>query len=168
MKQFLSLLLTAASVAQAQTFSTTNNECWKGEGGRYKGECKDVYFFTCDIYLVEPDTACNVYVFSDSRLTWFSQDLSVYYWTYYKASGVDKKADVTGDDFESSKCNIENDTPSTYEKGLVMNYTGGMCGTKYQIGNADTFYDNEFKVMKDGASTLLLGAATAILAVLAF
>jgi len=118
---------------------------------------------------VDKDTSCNVYTFSDSRLTWFSQDISVYYWTYYKKSGVDKKTEVNGADFESGeKCTQEDSIAASYEKGLVMNYTGGMCGYKFQISNADTYYDNTFKVMKDGASNLLLGAAVAISAILAF
>ena len=43
-----------------------------------------------------------------------------------------------------------------------------MCGYKFQLTNTDTYYDNEFKVMKDSASSLLLGAAAALTAVLAF
>lgn len=129
MKSFLPLALTAASVA-AQTFVTNNNECWKGEGGRYKEECSDVYFFTCDVYIVDKDTSCNVFTFSDSRLTWFSVDITAYFWAYYKNDGVDKKADVSGSDFDS-KCKQEDSTAQIYDKGSVMNYTAGMCGYKF-------------------------------------
>ena len=68
--------------------------------------------------MVEPDTACNVYTFSDTRMTWFSQDLTSYYWTYYRKNGVDKKREIDGKDFEEGKlCAIDTDTASSYEKG---------------------------------------------------
>jgi hypothetical protein len=64
-------LSTLAVLAHTQeVILTTNNECWKGEGGRFVENCDDVYFLTCDIYEVDPDTSCNVFTFSDSRLTW--------------------------------------------------------------------------------------------------
>ena len=106
-------LALCAAVASAQTFVTTNNECWLGQGGEYIEECKDVYFFTCDVYEVQPDTACNVYTFSDSRVTWFSQDIITHYWEYYRRTGVDKndvidgKADMT----EEGKCYAVDETP---------------------------------------------------------
>ena len=73
----------AIAYANAQSNTTTNNECWKGEGGRYVSACKDVYFFTCDNYIVEPDSSCNVYTFSDGRLTWNTSDVKVQFWSYY-------------------------------------------------------------------------------------
>lgn len=121
------------------------------------------------MYVVEPDTACNVYTFSDTRLTWFSQDISAYYWNYVKKEGVDKNTAIGGDDIEAGKlCFASDSTASNYNKGEVKNYKSAMCGYKFQLTNADTYYDNEFKVMKDSASSLLLGAAAALTAVLAF
>lgn len=70
-------------LANAQTLVTTDNECFKGEGGRYKEECDDVYFLTCDVYEINANGACNIFVFSDSRITWFSADISIHLWEYY-------------------------------------------------------------------------------------
>ena len=169
MKAFFTVALSAA-VASAQTFVTTNNECWLGQGGEYQEECKDVYFFTCDVYTVEPSAACNVYTFSDSRVTWFSQDLIAHYWEYYRRTSVDKDASIDGyeDMTEEGKCYAVSDVPTQYTNGLVMNYTKGMCGFKYQITNNNEEYPNEFQVLKDSAATLLASSAVAIAAVLAF
>ena len=49
MKSTIAIACTLA-FASAQTIITTNNECWKGEGGSYLGECSSVYFLTCDEY----------------------------------------------------------------------------------------------------------------------
>ena len=73
----------AVAYANAQATTTTTNECWKGEGGRYVGECSDVYFFTCDNYIINKESSCNVYTFSDGRLTWNTSDIKVQYWEYY-------------------------------------------------------------------------------------
>ena len=52
MKAALSFAL-ASTLATAQTVISTDNECWLGEGGKYTGSCSDVYFFTCDEYVVD-------------------------------------------------------------------------------------------------------------------
>ena len=74
-----------AAAASAQTVITTDSECWLGQGGVYVGSCSDVYFFTCDKY--EVTDACNIFTFSDSRITWFASDISAHYWSYYFNSG---------------------------------------------------------------------------------
>ena len=48
-----------------------------------------------------------------------------------------------------------------------MNYTTGMCGFKYQITNSHPTVESEFKVLKDGASSLLASTALAMAALLA-
>ena len=59
--------------------------------------------------------------------------------------------------------------PTAYENGLVMNYTGGMCGFKYQVtNNNENGFSQDFKVMKDNAATLLAGSAMAMAAILSF
>jgi hypothetical protein len=101
MKSFISLGLTFAVASAGGTVATTDNECWKGEGGKYSGECSDVYFFTCDEYTIE--SACNVYTFSDSRITWFSEnDLTVYFWELYRNKGTNNDAKITGKDLDST------------------------------------------------------------------
>jgi len=171
MNSYISISL-AVAVASAQTFVSTNNECWLGQGGRYTGECSDVYFFTCDEYEVDAATACNVFTFSDSRITWFPQDITVHYWSYYRNDGTSNDASVGGEDFGESKnegkCHPIAEVPTQYTNGEVMNYTEGMCGFKYQITNGDEDYINKFTVLKDGAATLLAGSALALAALLAF
>ena len=82
MKAF-ALSLAIASVSASNSVVQTNKECWNGENGAYVGDCSDVYFFTCDKYEVKNDASCNVYTFSDSRLTWLTSDITVQVWSYY-------------------------------------------------------------------------------------
>ena len=159
-----------AAVASAQTFTSTSNECWLGQGGQWFDNCSDVYFFTCDIYEVNKGDACNVYIFSDSRVTWFSQDIIAHFTEYYRRPGVASKEPIDGarDMAGEERCYSVTDTAQQYENGLVMNYTGGMCGFKYQITNTNADYPNEFEVLKDGAATLFATSAIALAAALAF
>ena len=175
MKSFISLAVCFAVASAANTVATTDNECWKNQGGKYEKECNDVYFFTCDEYTVE--TSCNVYTFSDSRLTWFSEnDLKVYFWELYRNNGTSNEAKITGKDLDATstsingkgKCHPSASQPTPYENGKVKNYTTGMCGFKYQITNIGGNGSIGFKVMKDSAATLLAGSALALAAVLAF
>ena len=160
-------LACALATANAQTVITTSNECWKGQGGSYTGTCSSVYFFTCDEYEVE--SSCNVLTFSDSRVTWFASDITVAMWSYYLSQGEDQNREIVGDNFDDGVCYAINTVPDSYENGVVMNYTGGMCGFKYQITNAnENGFASKFKVMKDSASTLLAGSAMAIAAILSF
>ena len=48
-----------------------------------------------------------------------------------------------------------------------MNYTDGMCGFKYQVTNKHPTFESEFKVLKDGASSLLASTALAMAALMA-
>ena len=166
MKAAFTLACVVATI-NAQTVITTSNECWKGQGGSYRGSCSDVYFFTCDEYEVE--TSCNVLTFSDSRLTWFASSVNVAYWSYYLAQNADSENEITGADFDNGNCYEYDPVPTAYENGLVMNYTGGMCGFKYQVtNNNENGFPQQFKVMKDNAATLLAGSAMAMAAILSF
>ena len=160
-------LASVLATVNAQTVITTDNECWQGQGGSYVGSCSSVYFFTCDEYEVE--SSCNVLTFSDSRLTWFGADVRVAMWSYYLSTGEDLSREITGENFDDGVCFQIDSVPTSYENGLVMNYTSGMCGFKYQVDNAnESGFVSYFKVMKDNATTLLAGSAMAIAAVLSF
>ena len=133
MKASLLLALAAASV-NAESIATTGQECWNGEGAQYVDSCSDVYFFTCDVYEIFPGESCNVFTFSDSRLTWMTQEIKVYFWSYYLKQTVEMGTAVTADDFvntEEASCYALSEIPEQYEAGKVMNYTDGMCGFKY-------------------------------------
>jgi hypothetical protein len=169
MKSF-ALALAAATVSAQTTNVATNNECWNGEGGRYKGSCSDVYFFTCDEYVIDPAAACNIFTFSDSRVTWLGSDISLVYWSFYANAGF-TGGDATSADFAqdgNGGCYPIDSIPTQYTNGLVMNYTGGMCGFKYQVTNGNADFDNKFKVLKDSAATIMASSVVAIAAVLAF
>ena len=158
--------------ANASTVITTDNECWNGDGGEYVEPCSDVYFFTCDVYEIRE--SCNVFTFSDSRITWYSAEISVHYWTYYLSGNVPADTEFDASDFgdaddEESNCYAISSVPTKYSNGDIMNYTGGMCGFKYQFDNSNANgFSSEVKVMKDSATTLLAGSALAIAAVLSF
>lgn len=81
-------------LVNAQTIETTDNECFKGEGGKYKEECSDAYFFGCDVYEIREKSACNIFVFSDSRITWFSVDIRVHSWDYYLNDGQEDDTEI--------------------------------------------------------------------------
>ena len=161
----------ATQMVNAQVIITTKNECWKGEGGKFVDNCSDVYFLTCDNYEIYKDSACNVFVFSDSRVTWIPEQIKVNTWAYYYREGTeDKEATATADMFgESEKdgtvCFPGKEIPTVYKNGAVNNFTDGMCGYKYQLTNEDKVHSNKFKVLKDRASMLVasslaLGLAT--------
>ena len=170
----VSLLSLAAQMVSAQVIITTKNECFKGEGGKFVDNCSDVYFLTCDNYIVEKNESCNVFVFSDSRVTWIPEDITVNYWAYYFQPGQNDEQAVTSADFaekraDEGKCKPGEDIPKVYKMGKVMNYTDGMCGYKYQITNADKNYENKFKVLKDRSTTLLASSiALALTSMLVF
>ena len=163
-------LAVAAATASANTIFTTNNECWKGEGGQYTGSCRDVFYLTCDTYEVAADAACNVFTFSDSRIEWNTSQITVVTWSYNRHNNWDKSlGKVSGDDFVSGgRCYQVEDVPEPYDKGQPMNHTSGMCGFKWQVTNGNADYPNDFKVMKDGAASLLAGAAALLVATMAF
>lgn len=168
------LLLSVAASASAQVIVTTDNECWLGQGGRFIDNCDDVYFLTCDNYEVEADSSCNVFTFSDSRLTWVSQEITVSNWDYYLRQDLSVDTAYTAKDFGESKedknalCYPAKETPSSYENGRIENYTSGMCGFKFQIINNNKDYPNKFKVLKDSALMVAAGSAAALTAILAF
>ena len=130
---FLVTLAASTASVQAQVRSTIN-ECFKNEGGKLIGSCSDVYFLTCDIYEVNPDSSCNVFTFSDSRLIWDSNDITVKYLDYYLKFDADPNTEITAEQFEEGGVCVpanEDSSFNPYDKGKVMNYTGGMCGFKY-------------------------------------
>ena len=158
------LIALAAATVNAESISTTSQECWKGEGGLYFEPCNDVYFFTCDVYHILPGESCNVFTFSDSRMEWFSQRVSAVYWTYMEST--EAKGEEDPRDPFSVGCEILTPQPTPYSSATKINYQGGICGFKFQVSNSDANTDYEFTVLRDGASTLLASAAAA-LAVLA-
>ena len=168
MKAEIALASVLLGYSRAQTVVTTDNECWLGQGGSYLGSCSDVYFFTCDEY--EVVDSCNIYTFSDSRITWSASDVSVHVWEYYLSAGQDQNLEISGSNFTDGVCYPISEVPTVYEHGLVMNFTGGMCGFRYQVTNSneeDGGFTSKFKVMKDNASrSLFVGSGVLSLAVL--
>lgn len=172
MKAALALSL-AVATASANTIIETNNECWLGQGATLVKKCIDPYYGYCDELEIWAEGRCNVFTFSDSRLTWDSADLKVSYWSYYERSNLESDYEVTGADFdnddENSACRLleGSELAESYTKGDRINYTGGMCGFKFLIENSANG-PNPIKVLKDGAMTLMAGSALAVAAVLAF
>ena len=85
-------------------------------------------------------------------------------WTYYiNEEAKESEKPITSKDFAETsdetkmRCLPGKDVATPYKSGKVMNYTGGMCGTKYQITNSDADYVQDFKVLKDAASRLTIG-----------
>ena len=87
----------------------------------------------------------------------------------YQATGDDFKLNAQGE--LTGKCKFIDPTGEQYKNGRIMNHTDGMCGFKYQVTNSNKFATTggvPFKVLKDGAATILATSAVAIAAVLAF
>ena len=75
-----------------------------------------------------------MFTYSDSRITWFSQDITVSYWAYYLNGDVPMDSVAVAKDFTedgSGLCFPIAQVATQYKNGTVMNYTGGMCGFKY-------------------------------------
>ena len=166
------ILSLALAYANAQTIVSTNNECFNYEGGYFEKNCRDVYYLTCDEYVVFKGDSCNVFTFSDSRITWDTSEITVSIQDYYFKPDRSSEADsivMTADEFEDDgACYPYSDVPEKYENGDVKNWTKGMCGFKFGISNTNPDFDNKFTVLKDGASALFAGAAMALAATLAF
>ena len=77
---------------------------------------------------------------------------------------------MTSDEFaEDGSCRPLSVIGTDYSNGVVMNYTSGMCGFKYQmINDKPALGSVKAKLMKDSATTLLASSALAIAAVLSF
>jgi len=137
MKAATALFFTASLSMAQNVVVTTSNECWLGQGGKFVDNCNDVYFLTCDNYEVFANSSCNVFTFSDSRLTWVTKEISVSSWEYYLRSDLDVDTKYSAKDFGDSRenknmlCYPTKETPTTYEKGTIQNYTSGMCGYKF-------------------------------------
>lgn len=98
---------------------------------------------------MNPDTSCNVFVFSDSRVMWKSADITASWWGYYQNKDEGPEAVFNGEDFganqeEGKRCYPGNETPTVYKKGSVNNYVEGMCGYKYQLINGNKDFNNKF------------------------
>lgn len=96
-------LASLAATASAQVIITTEQECFAGEGGSYVDSCNDVYFLTCDNYIVDAKDSCNVYVFSDSRVLYKSKDITASWWGYYQSDDEGSDAVFNGVDFGANK-----------------------------------------------------------------
>ena len=163
------ILALAAAYANAQsTVVTTQNECWNTQGGYYAGNCRDVYYLTCDEYVLFGGSSCNVFTFSDSRIEWTTSQIQGAIWEYYLTANADPDIEMSGDLFDDGTCYAISDVAEDYPNGEIKNWTTGMCGFKYQVTNLDADYENKFTVLKDGASALLAGSAMALAAALAF
>ena len=62
----------AMAVGSTTSFSTTNNECWNGEGAEHLGDCNDLFYMYCDEYMLLKDEKCNVFTFSRSAVKYLT------------------------------------------------------------------------------------------------
>lgn len=140
MKSAAIFMSTLASLAHASTKITrTDNECFANEGGRFVENCDDVYFLTCDVYEVDGGESCNVFTYSDSRMTWLTKELQVFQQTFYLRQDLNSDQEYDSKDFgsveDNSLCYPDEAGSGSYKNGQVMNHTGGMCGTKFLVTN---------------------------------
>ena len=98
-----------------------------------------------------------MFTFSDSRIEWFSQRITVVNWTYIADSSITGPENPK-DPF-SVGCKPLTTQPSTYSSAQKMNYFDGYCGFKYQVSNADENTSYKFQVLRDGATALVSSAA---------
>ncbi len=74
-----------------------------------------MYFLTCDEYEIDGGETCNVFVFSDTRMTWKTKELDVYQSTFYLRQDLDTDTEYTGADFgtadDGAKCYPEEPVP---------------------------------------------------------
>ena len=189
MRNVIGLSLIGAVFAQGESFGpATSRECWLDEGAEWR-KCRDIFYRHCDEYLLYSESSCNVFLFSQSEIKWFSSDIRAVYWTYYDAVAASENegedADDNGDDFgdfgdfkaklkqESifnnvdEECELGSSIPEQYEQSKRMGLVGGKCGYKFQIRNFNKYADMTFEVYRDGALALAASASLAV-AALAF
>ena len=145
-------MLAAAVEAAGESFGpATSRECWLDEGAEWK-KCSDIFYKHCDEYLLYSESSCNVFVYSQSELKYFSNDIRAVYWTYYDAiKAEDKEAeeeaeDDNVDDFGDFKAKLKQDSvfnnveeecvlgssiPEQYEQSKRMGMIGSTCGYKF-------------------------------------
>ena len=103
MKAYLTIpLLAASAFGQITVYEETDNECWFNEGGTWLGTCRDIFYWYCDEYEVNPGEACNVRTFSNTMLEWNYEDLAAIYFAYgVDDAWLDTNADTTTTDTSS-------------------------------------------------------------------
>jgi len=89
--KFETLAALLLTLAEAQR--TTTNDCFAEQQVVKAGDCKSLFFKMCEEFTIEPKGSCNVQVYSDSAIMWYSSSLSVVYWQYQ----TDKDAQIVAD-----------------------------------------------------------------------
>ena len=182
MRNYLGLATLLAAVEAQETFgAATRNECWLDEGAEWK-KCSDIFYRHCDEYLLYPESSCNVFIFSQSELKWFSPDIRAVYWTYFDQTvqtdgAEDGEEESINDDFgdfkaklkqesvfnnKDEECELSSSIPEAYEQSKRIGMIGSTCGYKFQIRNFNKYTDMTFKVVRD--SSVALAASAALLA----
>ena len=163
------LALLAASAAAQTSIVQTNFECFLGEGGEWKENCYSQAYNSCDLYEVDAGQSCKVYVFSDSQISWTYASIEVRYDAYNYVDGADRAAEMSGPMMNDPAVCSRVETATTYVKDKSNVVGKAQCGFVYYLDNSKyTDKANTFKVMKDSASTLIVGSAMALAAMLAF
>lgn len=163
----------AAATASAQTTNETWQECTSEQGATFQKKCFDAYYDYCDVLQINSADRCNIFTFSDTRVTWDSSSIYASYWSFYATADLEKGYKVTADDMdpndETAVCYLIDPLPQPYENGMKLNKSRtGMCGFKINVENTDELGSNPITILKDGAVQLMAGSALALAAVLAF
>ena len=80
--KFTAALALAVGSAQANTYQSTQNECWDDEGATHIGTCFDMWYKYCDKYEMGPSQTCNVHTFSRSTIKYLTSDMTSLYWKF--------------------------------------------------------------------------------------
>lgn len=184
--KFATICLLAFGSAVAQ--KTTSNDCFNEEGASKKEDCSSLFYNMCESYVMEADSSCNVFTYSDSQIDWFSSEIYVVNWYFIEkneAAEAEKAAetaegfeeeiqfDENGDPIvpeepEELPCDLDSEIPTQYERGTRMQLFSGLCGFKYQITNTDVNATYTFDVLRDGAVTMAASVSVAVAALALF
>ena len=58
-----------------------------------------MYFLTCDVYEIDGGESCNVFTYSDSRVTWLTKELQVFQQTFYLRQDLKSDQEYDSKDF---------------------------------------------------------------------
>lgn len=61
---------------------TTDNDCFEQEDAEFESSCRSLFYPMCDSFNILPKGTCNVVTFGSTAMTWYSQDLSVNFWSF--------------------------------------------------------------------------------------
>lgn len=152
------ILSFASVVLLAKTAQVTTNDCTvDGEGATFTSGCHDLYYKLCRNFLLEPNSACNVWTYDQIAIEWSTQDITAQAWSLQV--GIASPS--------NPQCGQDNAMPTPYVSGTNMHTSGNICGYQIQLNNINQNAGFTVKVLTQSAITFTATAAVSVATLLA-